>query len=239
MRMKFIFITTIFSLAFLSIVGWSVFNSTSMTTTKTSTIDKIVGSNHWVDNAIQKIRAQATNLDAKVLKLGLNAYLKAQALGINKKQILTIVDYTKLSTERRLWVIDLKNLKVLFNTWVSHGKNSGATKATSFSNSPKSLKSSLGVFVTETTYYGRNDYSLRVKGLEPSINDNAYDRSIVFHGASYVNSNTTSGKAGRSWGCFAVSRSVIKPLIDTIKNNTLVIAYYPEQNWLKKSTFIK
>lgn len=199
--------------------------------------EAVVGSKFWVDKTIKTIRAQANNLDPEVLKVGLTAYLKARKLGIDKKEVLTLVDYSKSSSERRLWVIDLKNLKVLYNTWVSHGKNSGQAKATSFSNTPKSLKSSLGVFLTDESYIGGNGISLRVKGLEPNINDMAYSRSIVFHGANYV--RTDGSTVGRSWGCFAVSRNVIKPLIDTIKNNTLVVAYYPDSTWLKKSDFVR
>jgi len=161
--------------------------------------DLIIGSKYWVDKTIQTILAQANNLDPEVLKVGLNAYLKARKLGMDSKQLLTLVDYSKPSAERRLWVIDLKNLKVLYNTWVSHGKHSGDATSTSFSNTPKSLKSSLGVFVTDETYIGNNGYSLRVKGLEPNFNSNAYDRNIVFHGANYVSpGRAKDGKLGRS-----------------------------------------
>jgi hypothetical protein len=202
--------------------------------------DLVIGSKYWIDKTIKTIQAQADNLDPKVLKVALTAYVKARKLGMDKRELLTLVDYSKPSAERRLWVIDLKNLKVLYNTWVSHGKHSGEKNPTSFSNAPKSLKSSLGVFLTDESYIGGNGLSLRVKGLEPHINDNAYDRSIVFHGANYVSPTIAkSGKIGRSWGCFAVSRDVIKPLIDTIKNNTLVVAYYPDKKWLNSSSFMR
>lgn len=222
MKMKFI----ICIFAFLSIAGWGNFSLMSK---------ELSDSTYWMEKATKAIRAQANNLDPQVLKLGLNAYLTARKRGMDEKQILTLVDYSKSSTEQRLWVIDLKNLKVLFNTWVAHGKHSGKTNATSFSNQHESLKSSIGVFVTEETYMGGKGYSLRIKGLEPKINDNAYNRNIVFHGASYVN----KGAAGRSHGCFAVNHSLAKPLIDTIKKDTVVVAYFPDNHWLTTSDFVK
>jgi hypothetical protein len=138
-------------------------------------------------------------------------------------------------------VIDLKNDRVLFNTWVSHGKNSGKVTTTSFSNDPGSLKSSIGVFLTTRDgYVGHNGYSLRLHGLEQGINDNAYRRSIVFHGAWYANPDSLKryGCLGRSWGCPAVPENTIRPLINTIKNNTVVVAYYPDRNWLRMSNFL-
>lgn len=112
--------------------------------------------------------------------------------------------------------------------------------ATSFSNTPGSLKSSIGVFLTEETYDGKNGYSLRLRGLERGVNDNAYDRDIVIHGAPYVNPDMIKkyGQVGRSWGCPAVSKAIYKPLINTIKNDSVVFAYYPDQNWLSNSKFL-
>jgi hypothetical protein len=194
----------------------------------------------WINSTTQTIQSQANNLSATVLKASLTAYLKAEKLGLNPKQVLTIVDYSLPSTERRLWVIDMKNLKVLFNTWVAHGTNSGGATPTSFSNQPSSLKSSLGVFITDAPYTGGKGYSLRIRGLEHNFNDNAYNRSIVFHGAWYVSSNFAKarGMMGRSWGCFAVDNKVIKSLVNTIKEKSLVVAYYPDKNWMRYSKFI-
>lgn len=210
-------------------------------TLSSKTASKVVSSDSsWINNTTKTIQSQASNLRAEVLKTSLTAYLKAEKLGLNPKQVLTIVDYTLPSTERRLWVIDMKNLKVLFNTWVAHGTNSGAAKPTSFSNKPSSLKSSLGVFITDAPYTGGKGYSLRIKGLEHNFNDNAYNRTIVFHGAWYVSSSFAKarGMMGRSWGCFAVDNKVIKSLINTIKEKSLVVAYYPDKIWMQSSKFI-
>lgn len=194
----------------------------------------------WIEQESTIILAHASNLSPDVLRIGLKAYQKARAKGLNDKQVLTIIDYSKPSAEKRLWVIDLKSGEVLFNTWVAHGKNSGGENATSFSNDPRSLKSSIGVYLTNDVYDGHNGSSLRIQGLEPGFNSNALERSIVFHGAAYVGEDVAKvrGMLGRSWGCMAVAFNTIKPLISVIKNKTLVVAYYPDKNWLHHSSFL-
>src|SRR3982751_4835872 len=130
------------------------------------TNDLPIESKAWLTEEISTINKQASNIDPTVLRLSLIAYIKAHQRGMDNKQLLTIVDYSKPSTERRLWVIDLKHEKVLFNTWVTHAKNSGNITATSFSNQLGSLKSSIGVFLTtDEPYVGSNGYSLRLIGL--------------------------------------------------------------------------
>ncbi len=224
----------LFFVSLLSLVGWGPFLLTS------ANYQQVPGSENWISQEVQAISAKASNLDKNVLKLSLMAYQKAQQQGITQKGILTVIDYSRPSTEKRLWVIDVVNNKVLFNTYVAHGKNSGELNSTSFSNKPNSLKSSFGVFVTDTTYTGHDGYSLHIRGLEHGINDNVYSRSVIFHGAAYVSEAyaRARGMMGRSWGCMAVGFDVIHPLINTIKDKTLVFAYYPDQNWLKTSKFL-
>lgn len=199
------------------------------------------GTRAWLNKEMQILHSQASNLDSQVLRLSLIAYMKTRQKGYDNKQLLTVIDYSKPSTEKRLWIFDLKRGKALFNTWVSHGKNSGGVTANSFSNVPGSLKSSIGVFVTDSVpYMGGNGYSLRMRGLEPGFNDNAYRRDIVFHGAWYVNPATIRryGQVGRSWGCPAVDDSKAHSIIDTIKENTVVFAYYPDSRWLSHSQYL-
>jgi len=198
------------------------------------------GTSLWLQNEIQILKSQATNIDDKVLRLSLVAYINAHKKGYANKQMLTVIDYSKPSFEKRLWVFDIKKGRTLFNTWVTHGKNSGGINATSFSNNPGSFKSSIGVFLTAQSYVGKNGYSLRLKGLERGVNDSAYRRAIVIHGATYANADNirTYGQIGRSWGCPAVSADLAKPLINTIKENSLVFAYYPDRKWLSKSRFL-
>ncbi len=222
--------------ALLGIVGWGPFTFIS----NIADSNAAPGTSGWINSEVTTIHAKAPNLSEKVLKLSLTAYVKARQQGYDNKQLLTIVDYSKPSTEPRLWVVDVKNNKVLMNTLVAHGKNSGGDNTDSFSNQNRSLKSSLGVFVTEDIYDGHHGASLRVAGLEPGFNDHALDRDIVFHGADYVSSSTVKqlGRLGRSWGCFAVAQNVVSPLINTIKNKTVVVAYYPDQKWLQTSTYV-
>jgi hypothetical protein len=200
--------------------------------------DATFGTNTWVTNEIRLLKSQAGNINENVLRLSLTAYLNARKHGYVSNPVLTVIDYSKPSTEKRLWVFDLKHNRTLFNTWVAHGKNSGGNNATSFSNSNGSLKSSIGVFVTDTPYNGKNGYSLRIRGLEHGVNDNAYSRAIVVHGASYADPRYMHNRLGRSWGCPAVSTTLAKPIINTIKERSILFAYYPDRKWLSRSSFL-
>lgn len=145
-----------------------------------------------------------------------------------KREILTLIDFSKASTEKRLFVFDMKNHKLLFSSLVAHGKNSGGKYATSFSNRNGSYMSSLGFYLTQETYQGSNGYSLRLNGLEEGINDNARQRAIVVHGASYANPSVIkSGRLGRSFGCPALPQALARPIIDTIKGGSVMFIYAP------------
>jgi hypothetical protein len=145
------------------------------------------------------------------------------------QSIIAIVDFSQPSTNKRLYVIDMENYKVLFNTLVSHGKNSGKEMASTFSNRPSSYMSSPGFYITGQTYNGENGYSLRLDGVEKGINDKAFERAIVMHGADYVNENMAAkqGYIGRSWGCPAVPREHAIPIINTLKNGACLFIYAP------------
>jgi hypothetical protein len=183
---------------------------------------------------------------------GINNYISTEVFGIAMKglqrisgienrKILTIIDYSKPSSEERFFVIDLVNRQVLFRTLVAHGKNSGEEKAVSFSNSNESLKSCLGFFLTAETYTGKNGYSLTLDGLEPGINDNARTRAIVIHGADYVSPVFISkyGRLGRSWGCPALPSEISKEIIDKISGRSCIFIYGNDQGYLKNSKIIK
>jgi hypothetical protein len=162
------------------------------------------------------------------LEAALTAYLDATSHGaVARTNLLTVIDYTRPSTEPRLWVLDLERGRILYRELVAHGRRSGENATRAFSNAPGSLMTSLGLFVTATSYVGRNGYSLRLRGLEPGVNDNAYERAIVMHGASYVSRAIAErlGRLGRSWGCPAVRSDIARTLIDTIKGGTVVYAY--------------
>lgn len=159
----------------------------------------------------------------------------------HKKEILTLIDFSKPSTEERLYVIDLKHKKLLFKTHVAHGRNSGANYATSFSNKNGSYKSSLGFYLTGETYQGKNGYSLKLDGLEKGINDNARQRAIVIHGATYANPAASKGlgRLGRSLGCPALPVKFTRPVIDKIKDGSVLFIYAPDAHYAQNSRYIK
>lgn len=156
------------------------------------------------------------------------------------KDVLVVIDYTKPSSEKRMCVINMAEKKVLFQTYVAHGRNSGLKYATSFSNTPGSHQSSLGFYVTENTYQGRNGYSLILHGIEKGINDRARERAIVIHGAEYCNPDiiSSSGRLGRSHGCPALPTEVNKPVIDSIKEGAVVYIYAGDEEYLHRSPIL-
>jgi len=185
--------------------------------------------------------SQGQNLKPEVLQYALQAYACAVDQGLAPKQrYLTIIDYSLPATTQRFWVIDLRNGGVLFHTLVAHGRNSGFVNTDNFSDVPDSKASSLGLFVTESTYTGHNGYSLKLDGLEPGFNANALNRNVVIHGAAYVSPDFVKKYhyLGRSWGCPALSKLLATPVINQIKQGSLVFAYYPSKTWLEKSTFL-
>jgi len=155
-------------------------------------------------------------------------------------QRLGVIDYSRPSTEPRLWVFDLARQRLLFEEWVAHGRNSGENLTTKFSNREGSYMTSLGGFAAQETYMGGNGYSLRLRGLEPGFNDQARQRAIVIHGAAYVNpvAAKLQGRLGRSLGCPAVRPQVARELIDSIRDGTFVFAYYPDKDWLGRSQLL-
>lgn len=154
--------------------------------------------------------------------------------------ILTIIDYSLSSARERLFILDLKSEKLLYQTLVAHGKNSGISYADSFSNIINSRKSSLGFYKTAETYYGKHGYSLRLDGLENGINDNARERAIVMHSAWYVSDGFIEehGRLGRSWGCPALPPELNKEIIDIIKDGTYLFIYADDKRYLSKSTLL-
>jgi hypothetical protein len=196
---------------------------------------------HPSDKLVRSLLRQAPGLSSRVLKLALNAAQDAEEQGlVTRRNLLTVIDYSLPSTQPRLFVFDLAARKLLFRELVAHGRNSGDNMATYFSNDPGSLASSVGLFVTEEPYIGGNGYSLRLKGLEQGINDMAWSRMIVLHGAAYVSQAAVKalGRLGRSWGCPAVRPQIARKLIDTLRGGSAIFAYYPEKSWLSSSNFV-
>lgn len=179
------------------------------------------------------ILANNPNLNPKVVKMALNGYNWAKEHGeVHNSNYLTIINFDKPSYDKRLTVINLKTDKTVLNIPVAQGRNSGVVYATHFSNRPGSLETSLGVYTTGHTYYGHHGLSLRLHGLEQGINSNAYNRAVVMHPAWYMTKSfiKDEGRAGRSWGCFAVNPNISHKLIGLVKNGSVIFAYATPEN---------
>lgn len=191
---------------------------------------------------LSRLQAAAPGIDHTALSLALDARDCAIRSGaVTASQRLGVIDYSRPSTEPRLWVFDLSHARLLYTEFVAHGRGSGENFATAFSNRDGSHQSSLGLFVTADTYIGGNGYSLRMDGLEPGVNDKARARAIVMHGARYVDPGLASqqGRLGRSYGCPALRPAVAREMIDMLKQGQLLFAYYPDRDWLTHSRFFR
>jgi hypothetical protein len=160
---------------------------------------------------------------------------------LDKSGLLTIIDFSQSSKNKRFYVLDLMANRILFNTYVAHGRRSGLEYAKSFSNRAHSNKSSLGFYVTGNTYTGGEGYSLRLSGLDKGFNDKALARDIVLHGSWYVNEQflTSNGLIGRSLGCPAVPMEGHEEIIDNIKEGSCLFIYFPDKNYLRHSSILK
>jgi hypothetical protein len=158
---------------------------------------------------------------------------------VSNPSVLTVCDFSQPSSNKRMYIIDIKNFHVLLNTYVAHGRNSGLNFAQHFSNSPESLESSLGFYITKNTYFGKHGLSLKIAGLEKGFNDNAESRAIVIHGAPYIgDGRASSAYMGRSFGCPAVPQELAPKVVDLIKDGTCLFIYSPNQRYLHGSKIL-
>ena len=184
---------------------------------------------------------EAKGLSKNVFDLAMQGYNRLiKKRLIRNKNVITIADFSKPSNQKRIYVIDLKKNKVIFQSLVAHGRNSGLEYATSFSNENDSHKSSLGFYVTQNTYTGDCGYALKLKGCEKGFNDHAYKRAIVMHGSEYVTDQflKSNGFLGRSFGCPALPEKISKKIIDAIKNGSCLFLYHPTQKYLLTSPIL-
>lgn len=192
------------------------------------------------DSIYNTLHLLQAGLQEEAFEQAYKGYYKLLEQGKVQNEVLTIADFSKASSDERLFVIDMEKGKILFHTLVAHGRNSGLNYATEFSNKLESNKSSLGFYLTLQTYYGGKGYALRLQGLEKGINDNAFARAIVLHGSDYVTSQfaNNNGYLGRSLGCPAVPTRQTKAIINSIKNGSLLFIYHPTENYKSKSTIL-
>ncbi len=183
-----------------------------------------------------------TGLSRDVFDLAIKGLRKLDSDGkLNNPNIVTIADYSQSSNKKRLYVIDLKNRKLLFNTYVAHGRNTGDEYARSFSNKEGSFKSSLGFYVTEKPIVGSHTgFALLINGVEKGFNDHAVQRQIIIHAAEYASENFIKkhGRLGRSYGCPSLPPDMNKPIIETIKGGTCLFLYNPNKDYIGKSALL-
>lgn len=186
------------------------------------------------------LRQDSPSLSDDVIKKVMLTLSCSQSYALDHHNILTIIDYSLPSSAKRLWIYNLKTQQRLFHTYVSHGITSGSLLTQFFSNKYNSKASSIGVYKTEKAYYGREGLSLRLQGLERGFNDNASNRAIVMHGGWYMDENFIRkyGRPGRSWGCPALPLTLSKAIINTIKDQSLMVIYYPRDDWFIQSKFL-
>lgn len=209
---------------------------TKVTLTETSSLN-----NGYLIELHERINRAGTIISSEILSLALMGFNKLNAQQkLSRDSILTIIDYSRSSKEKRMFVIDLKSKQLLFNSVVAHGRNTGEEYARSFSNQPNSHQSSLGFYITQKPYKGNNGYSLALEGVDRGFNDLARKRAIVIHGAEYASEQMIKlkGYLGRSFGCPSLPPQVNKKIIETIKEGNCVFAYYPDPKYLNASEFL-
>lgn len=189
----------------------------------------------YVSLSYEKADLAASGLDSAVFKKALVGYYNFRKTNLisPERQIITIIDFARKSSQKRLWIVDLAQNKLLFNTLVAHGQGSGLDMATSFSNIENSHQSSLGFYITSETYYGKHGFSMKLEGMDRGFNTNARDRAVVVHGANYVSEAFVNkhGRLGRSHGCPALPVEITNTIINTIKGQTCLFINGPAKNY--------
>ena len=205
-----------------------------------------------VVESVRKVINQATliytamnlhnsGLDLKAFEYAWRGYHNLVQKGLlRKRSLLSICDFSQSSRNKRMYVIDVQHKRLLYRTYVAHGQNSGDEFASTFSNQPDSYKSSLGFYITENTYVGRNGLSLRLDGVDSGYNDMALKRNIVLHGASYAGEKYMQdyGNLGTSLGCPALPAEVSGRIIRAVKDGSCFFIYHPTQQYLDNSSVI-
>ena len=218
----------------ITIVNNNVVASTVNAAEKTNSVEAVATSIY------ERLELGKLGLSMDAMKYAYKGYEHLRKQGaLENTDILTIVDFSQNSRKKRLYIIDMSNDKVLMNTYVAHGKNTGLDQATKFSNTPESLQSSLGFYVTKNTYVGKHGLSLRLSGKDKGWNDKAEERAVVVHGADYIGEHRlNSAYMGRSFGCPAVPQEQAAKMINFIKDGTCLFIYHPSNKYLQESKIL-
>lgn len=222
-------------------VGLLCVSFTPAPSTKEIPNNNIIIPSDKISSLYQSAQLEQSGLSEEAFTYALTGYQKLlQEKRIARSEYLTVCDFSQSSKQKRLYIMDITNGKLLIKTYVAHGRNSGIEYATKFSNIPESLQSSLGFYITSETYYGEHGLSLRLTGVDPGYNDKAFERSIVIHGAAYVDAARAKNgiMMGRSYGCPAVPQKESSNIINTIKNGTCFFIYHPSRNYLLNSKIL-
>lgn len=193
-------------------------------TEATLTLEKAF--NEYIEDSFDRMDLRGKGLKLEIYRKAIIGFqnLKRSNKIPAQQSVLSIVDFSKPSRHKRLWIVDLKNEKLVYHSLVAHGQGSGGDLATSFSDIINSHQSSLGFYVTGNTYFGKHGLSLKLHGMDPGYNSNAYERAIVVHGADYVSNQfiKQQGRLGRSFGCPVVPEEIKDQIIHYIKNKTVL-----------------
>jgi hypothetical protein len=213
----------------ITIISWRSADATKHVITKTTTHTILSEKDlfaQYVANLYQAAHLQQSGLELAVFQKAFTGFLNLKRANKlpQSSSILTVVDLTKPSHEKRMWIVDIAAKALLLNTWVAHGQGSGDDMATQFSNNNESHQSSLGFYLTDDIYFGKHGRSLRLDGMDDGFNSSARARDIVVHAAPYVSQQNINvqGRIGRSFGCPAVSPEVSDLVINTIKGKTVL-----------------
>jgi hypothetical protein len=207
----------------------------------TTTLKVVPKLESYYSSFYKALGADTPKPDFEVFSKALTGFLNLKASDKIKKNLLTIIDYSRSSCKERMWIIDMNKMKVVRVSLVAHGRNSGDEYARKFSNKPSSYQSSLGFYLTGDIYYGKNGMSLTLDGVEPDINDKARARAIVIHGADYVSEDfiRSFGRLGRSFGCPSIPMVDHEAVISELSGQSCIYIYYPDQTYLNKSPLLK
>lgn len=236
------FASLLFALTSFSFPADNAFSPSPSDSTKTAIFPDALALEDSVLTLYNTIGLAQYGLSYKAFRYGMIGYFNLQNEGrLGSKKLISIIDFNKPSTEKRFYTIDLEKLAVKFHTYVSHGKNSGGNTVTSFSNVVHSNQSSLGFYVTAETYVGSKGYSLKLDGQDTGYNNNMRARAVVMHEADYVSEGWIKkyGRLGRSQGCPALPKELSRNVIDSIKNRTLIFAYFEDTRFLSTSLHLQ